>query len=255
MLVDDAQAEVDLVRLLEVGVQVQHTNERLFGVLQGPVPVIQNADAVPQSGHVRIVQIVERPLVCGVRTLQVVHHEVAVAQETPGVSVLLVDVERSLVILGSLAELVSGSADVGDTSQRLGVHGSMAQRQLVQRVRLVQVTKRLGQQSNGDPCDTRGFGENREHIGGLRLALLRLLGLGLGLLLQLCLLGQNVGKHLQLLRHLARREAVGLFHGHLHGDRHGGTLARRHELVVVGEKTFGATRSGEKRSTRSTRDE
>lgn len=69
VFVYNTKTEVDFVGLVEVGVQVQHSNKRLLGILQQTVTVIQNTDSVPQLGHVRVVQVVKRTLVRSVGPL------------------------------------------------------------------------------------------------------------------------------------------------------------------------------------------
>ena len=48
LLVDYAQAEVDLVRLLEIRLHLHDLRKCFFGVVQRPVAVIQDADTIPK---------------------------------------------------------------------------------------------------------------------------------------------------------------------------------------------------------------
>lgn len=48
LFVDYAQAEVDLVCLLEVGLHAHDLRERFFGVLKTAISVIQYANTVPE---------------------------------------------------------------------------------------------------------------------------------------------------------------------------------------------------------------
>jgi hypothetical protein len=48
LLVDDAESEVDFVGLLELGVHLENRGEGLLGVIERPIAVVQDADAVPQ---------------------------------------------------------------------------------------------------------------------------------------------------------------------------------------------------------------
>lgn len=102
VLVYDTETEVDLIGLVKVGIQVQHTHKGLFSVLQGAVTVVQDTNSVPQLGHIGVIQEVEGTLVGSVGPLQVVHHEVTVAQEPPCVTVLVVEQKGLLVELGGL---------------------------------------------------------------------------------------------------------------------------------------------------------
>lgn len=50
LLVNDAQTEVNLVGLLEVGRHVHDLRERLLGMLERPVAIVENANPIPQLG-------------------------------------------------------------------------------------------------------------------------------------------------------------------------------------------------------------
>ena len=48
LLVDDAEAEKDLVCLVKVLVHLEHRRERLLGIVEGAIAVVEDADAVPE---------------------------------------------------------------------------------------------------------------------------------------------------------------------------------------------------------------
>jgi hypothetical protein len=50
LLVNYAETEVDLVGLLEAWLHAHNLREGLFGMLEGPIAIIQDANAVPQLG-------------------------------------------------------------------------------------------------------------------------------------------------------------------------------------------------------------
>ena len=50
LLVDDAEAEVDLVRLFKARLHAHDLGEGLFGVFQRAIPIVENANSVPQLG-------------------------------------------------------------------------------------------------------------------------------------------------------------------------------------------------------------
>lgn len=253
VLVNDTETEVDLVGLVKVGVQVQHTDKGLFSVLQGAVTVVQDTDSVPQLGHIGVVQEVESTLVGSVSPLQVVHHEIAVAQEPPCVTVLVVEQKCLLVELGGLQEVVSGAVDVGHADEPLRIVGVVAQGGVVGQRGLLQVTEGLRQGADGEPRLGRCFGEKGAFaildllglwrrlllllllllLGGkglvlgmsVSLSLSLSLGLSLGMGLSLSGVGMGLRHHLHLLllerKHNWRRvHAVGQFHRHLHRERH-----------------------------------
>lgn len=90
-LVYDAESEVDLVGLVEVGVHFQDPHKGLLGVLQRAVSVVEDADAVPQLWHRQVLEVEEGLLVGRVCGLEVVQHEVAVAEKPPCFSVVLIE--------------------------------------------------------------------------------------------------------------------------------------------------------------------
>lgn len=48
LLVDDAKSEVDLIGFFEIGLHAHDLREGFLGMLEGTVPIIQNADAIPE---------------------------------------------------------------------------------------------------------------------------------------------------------------------------------------------------------------
>lgn len=47
LFVDYAEAKVDLVCFLKVGLHVHDLRKCFFGMLEGAIPIIQNADPIP----------------------------------------------------------------------------------------------------------------------------------------------------------------------------------------------------------------
>lgn len=60
LFVNDAEAEVYLVSLVEIGLDVHDVAKCLFGMVERAVPVIKNADAVPKTGFLLLVQFFDR---------------------------------------------------------------------------------------------------------------------------------------------------------------------------------------------------
>lgn len=50
LLINDAQAEVNLIGLFEVGRHVHNLREGLLGMLERPVAIVENANPIPQLG-------------------------------------------------------------------------------------------------------------------------------------------------------------------------------------------------------------
>ena len=50
LLVNDAEAEVDLICLFEVWLHMHHLRKRFFGMFKRAIAIIKYADAVPQFG-------------------------------------------------------------------------------------------------------------------------------------------------------------------------------------------------------------
>jgi len=53
LLVDDAKSEVNLIGLFKVWLHAHDLREGLFGVLQGAIAVVQNANAIPEFGFLQ----------------------------------------------------------------------------------------------------------------------------------------------------------------------------------------------------------
>ena len=81
---------------------------------------------MPQFGHIGVVQVVKSPLVSGIGSLQVVEHQVTMAQESPGFTVLRIIVKCLFVELSSLEENVFGAVDVGEFDECLGIVGRVS---------------------------------------------------------------------------------------------------------------------------------
>lgn len=78
LLVYYAEAEVYLMRLVKVGLHLHDLGKGLLGVIEGAIAVVQDADAIPEPGFLRVPKIDKGGLVRIVGLLQVVHHQVAV---------------------------------------------------------------------------------------------------------------------------------------------------------------------------------
>lgn len=98
LLVDYTQPEVYLMGLVEIRLHFHNLRKRIFGVVQGAVSVIQDANAVPEAGfllfarvsklvmgrrkgwtNLRVRKMDQGRLVCIVRLLQIIHHQIAVS--------------------------------------------------------------------------------------------------------------------------------------------------------------------------------
>ncbi len=61
LLVNYTEPEVDLVGLFEVGLHAHDLRKRFLGMLQRPVAIVQDADAVPKFGLLVNVSAIEDP--------------------------------------------------------------------------------------------------------------------------------------------------------------------------------------------------
>lgn len=82
LLVDDSQAEINLVGLFKLGSHAHDLRESFLCVVEGAIAVIQDADAVPQLRFLGVAQVIKGLLVGGVGLLQVIHHQMAVAYDS-----------------------------------------------------------------------------------------------------------------------------------------------------------------------------
>lgn len=58
LLVNDSESEIDLVGLLEVRLHAHDLRERLLGMLQGAITIIEDAYTVPQLGLLQRVRTI-----------------------------------------------------------------------------------------------------------------------------------------------------------------------------------------------------
>lgn len=53
LLVYNAQAEIDLIGLLEIGSHAHDLGEGFFGVIERAITIVEDTDTVPQFGFLR----------------------------------------------------------------------------------------------------------------------------------------------------------------------------------------------------------
>ena len=87
-------------------------------MLERAVTIVEDADAIPQLGLLGIGEVVEGLLVGRVGLLQIIQHEVAVAQTAPDLSVVRFALEDLVQVLDCIGEIVASAQDGGD-----GEHG------------------------------------------------------------------------------------------------------------------------------------
>lgn len=98
-----------------------------------------------EKTHLRIVQVIQSLLVRGIRFLQVVHHQVAVAQAAPSLPVGRVQLQDVLKVLNCLGELFLGTEDAGDRVHGLDRPLIVTQRLFVGVHRAIQVAHQFSQ--------------------------------------------------------------------------------------------------------------
>jgi hypothetical protein len=87
-------------------------------MIQGPIPIVEYADAVPQLGILLWVgEEVQRLLIGRVGLLQVVLHEVAVSKRTPYFSVVLLDSKHALEVVDCLGVVLFDPSDARNLCQ------------------------------------------------------------------------------------------------------------------------------------------
>jgi len=96
LLVDYAEAEINLVGLLKSWLHAHDLRKRLFGMLEGAIAIVKDTNAIPElrflcimsmgccdrqvlGSYLWVGQMIQGLLVSRVSLLQVVHHQVAVA--------------------------------------------------------------------------------------------------------------------------------------------------------------------------------
>jgi hypothetical protein len=118
LFVDYTEPKVDFVGLFEIGLHAHDLRKSFLGMLKRPISIIQDANAIPKFWFLRVSQVIQGLLVRRVSLLQVVHHQVTVAQTAPNISIISIKLEDVLKILDSLVELLLCPQDAAD-----GIHG------------------------------------------------------------------------------------------------------------------------------------
>lgn len=151
LFINYSESKVNLVGLLKLRVHLQHSVEGLLCVIEGTIAVIKDTNAIPQSRILGIRQMVKSLLVGRVGFLKVVHHEVAVAQCSPYLSVGAFNVQDPLKIFHGLGVLLPGVIDGGSLHEGLEAERVVAQRVFVAIEGLVHVVHKLPQLSHFHP--------------------------------------------------------------------------------------------------------
>ena len=139
LLVYYAEPEINLIGLFEVcaiGVRrrssngnrapitlihSENTGERLFGVLERAIAVIENADAVPQLGILLwAMEVEECILISIVCVLKLILHEKAMTERTPYVTILVVDLDSAIKVFNCLPIEKHGETCVNSGRRRRG---------------------------------------------------------------------------------------------------------------------------------------
>lgn len=90
--------------------------------------------------------------------MQLILHQKAVAERTPNISVLVVDLDRAIKVFNGSRIVFSTSADVGglgECAPRVGVHGEYA---FIGLLSPLEITHRLGRSSDSEPDALRRLG-------------------------------------------------------------------------------------------------
>ena len=117
LLVDDAQPEVNFVGFLKVGLHSHDLGEGLLGMLERPIAIVENTDAVPQLGLLGVRKVVESLLVSTICVLEIVHHQLTVSQIAPYLTIRRLNLEDLSQIVHSFWVLLLSAQCARDGAQ------------------------------------------------------------------------------------------------------------------------------------------
>lgn len=104
LLVYDTEAEINLVGLFEFGSHAHDLGESLLRMVQRTVAIIQYSDPIPQLRFLWVAQVIQGLLVGCVGLLQVIHHQMAVTQAAPCLSIGGIQLENVLKVFNRFGE-------------------------------------------------------------------------------------------------------------------------------------------------------
>lgn len=151
LLVNYAQAEINLVRLVKVRVHAQDLRECFFSMVERAVAVIKNTNAVPELGFFWVPEVVEGLLVGGVGFREVVHHEITVAKRAPDLAIATIEVEDAIEVVDGLGILLLCPQDTRNCIHGPYRVGVMLQRRLVRQHGSIQISNEFRQASKLHP--------------------------------------------------------------------------------------------------------
>jgi hypothetical protein len=109
-------------------IHVDDGRKSLFGMLERAIPVVKDADAVPQLGVLLgSAEELDRLLIACVCFGEIVDHEIAVPERGPRFAVGIADMQRASKILGRQGVLLLLAQDGGGGDERIGVVRVMAE--------------------------------------------------------------------------------------------------------------------------------
>lgn len=111
LLVYNSQSEIDLICFFEPRLHSHDLGESLFCVLQATVSIIEDSYAIPQFGFLGIWQMIQSLLICRICLLEVVHHEIAMTQTGPDLTISGLYLEDRPKILDGSGELILRAQD------------------------------------------------------------------------------------------------------------------------------------------------
>lgn len=111
LLVYNSQSEIDLICFLESRLHSHNLGECLLCMLQATVSIVEDTDAIPQFGFLGIWQVIQSLLIRRICLLEVVHHEIAMTQTGPDLTIRGLYLEDRPQILDGSGELILGAQD------------------------------------------------------------------------------------------------------------------------------------------------
>lgn len=151
LLVDYTKPEIDLVCFVEAGFHLHDLGEGFFRVIQGSIPIVQDTDTVPETRLLWVLEVDKSGLIRRIGILQVIHHEIAMAEAAPCLTVVRVELENPMQVVRRLGELLLCAQHQTDGIERPDRRWVVAQRLFIRVERIWQVSNCFGKASKSQP--------------------------------------------------------------------------------------------------------
>lgn len=166
LLVNDAEPEINLIRLFEIGIHMKDARKGFFGMLEGAIAVVEDADAIPQLCVFLWMREMEEGVLIGlIGRLEFVLHKEAMAERAPDVTILVINLNCAIEILDGTWIILSTTANVGGRRERSPRSWVNSQSAFICLLCTFEIAHRLAGAADCEPDALGGINLALENIG------------------------------------------------------------------------------------------